>query len=149
MDIRAHIKAILHDYHLTSEQKAALIFVLNSMSKETNDIFPPPIDDFEICWPTYLSDKDPTTERRYDIVRWEACKPREVINLKTGKKEMRDRFCYTVATLWWNEKEPCFEFESCGLRWLEANPTPSVIKMILDFCKKMEQKFDQEKDQEQ
>ena len=110
----------------------------------TKSIFPPPVEDFEICWPSYLSDRDPTKERRYDIVKWEHFPPRKVIDGKTGKEKYITESCYTVGWVYWNDHEPCFEFESCGLRWLEANPSPAVVQMVLDFCEKMTEEFEKE-----
>ena len=74
--------------------------------------------DFEIR-PTCFLDghKDP---KRWDIVKWEKHeKPMEVTDWETGKKKMQDTFCFSVATVEWNEKEPCWEFRSYGTRFLE------------------------------
>ena len=39
--------------------------------------------------------------------------------METGEKKISTRSCYSVAQIWWNEKEPCWEFESVGTRFLE------------------------------
>jgi hypothetical protein len=43
----------------------------------------------------------------------------EVTEWETGKKKIQDKFCFSVATVEWNEKEPCWEFRSYGTRFLE------------------------------
>ena len=45
-----------------------------------------------------------------------------------------EEYCYTVGTLEYNAKEPCFEFKSCGLRWLEAHPDEDVENWIIKWC---------------
>lgn len=74
--------------------------------------------DFEIR-PTIFLDghNDP---KRWDVVKWvKRDKPREIFNLSTGKKEMSEKYCFSVASLEWNENEPCWEFRSVGPRFLE------------------------------
>lgn len=61
--------------------------------------------DFEIR-PTYFLDGN-TNPKRFDVVRW----------YKTDKPQ--DSFCCSVAQIWWNDKEPCWEFKSIGTRFLE------------------------------
>ena len=56
---------------------------------------------------------------------------------KLAIKEIKDRFCYTVAWLEWDSHESCFDFNSWGLRWLECAPTERVIQMILKFAEMM------------
>lgn len=51
--------------------------------------------------------------------------------------ERGDIFCYTVATLEWDSHESGFDFNSCGLRWLECEPSKRVIQMILKFTEMM------------
>ena len=99
------------------------------------------IDGFQIRDPVYLWES-PNRPIKFDIVKWVDCEPHEVLNFDTGKKEMQTRYCYSVAFLEWNPKEPCFEFKSIGLRWLRAEPTEKVIKMILDFAENKESEMD-------
>lgn len=87
---------------------------------------------FENCY------TPPENPKRFDIVKWEECEPHMSIDDDTGEKRQITKFCYSVGHLEWNPKEPCFEFKSIGLRWLESNPTERVIKMILGFCNMME-----------
>ncbi|MBP5710003.1 MAG: hypothetical protein J6W84_03395 [Bacteroidales bacterium] len=96
------------------------------------------IDGFQICDPTYLGDPPEGLPPTFDVVKWVQTEPQEVVNMRTGKKEISTEYCYVVAWLKWNAKEPCFEFQSCGLRWLGANPTQRVIDAILDFAERKE-----------
>ena len=74
--------------------------------------------DFEIRPAIFLDGH--TDPRRWDVVKWcKKDKPTKVIEWETGKEKMQDTFCYSVAHLWWNNKEPCWEFESVGTRFLE------------------------------
>lgn len=72
--------------------------------------------DFEIRPTTFLDGH--TDPKRWDVVKWYDHDPWGVIEWETGKK-ISTRSCYSVAFLWWNEKEPCWEFESVGTRFLE------------------------------
>ena len=73
----------------------------------------------------------------YDVVKWVDHEPYEVTDFKTGKKKMSTRSCYTIATLKWDKKESSFQFESCGLRYLEDR-IAGLEDWILNFCKKIE-----------
>ncbi len=73
--------------------------------------------DFEIRPTSFLDGhKDP---KKWDVVKWRKSEPFESVDLRTGEKRILDTYCYSVAQLWWNEKEPCWEFESVGTRFLE------------------------------
>jgi len=87
---------------------------------------------FESCY------TPPENPKRFDIVKWEECEPHTAIDGETGEERQITKYCYSVGRLEWNPKEPCFEFKSVGLRWLESNPSERVIKMILGFCSMME-----------
>lgn len=74
--------------------------------------------DFEIR-PTDFIDghKDPN---KFSLCKWyKTDKPIKVTDWETGKEKMQDTFCYVVAFIEWNEKEPCWEFKSVGTRFLE------------------------------
>lgn len=74
--------------------------------------------DFEIR-PTCFLDGH-TDPKKWDVVKWVTReKPTEVFDLELGKKKLSDTFCFSVALLEWNEKEPCWEFRSVGTRFLE------------------------------
>lgn len=98
------------------------------------------VDGFQIRDVVYLFDS-PNRPIKFDIVKWVDCEPHEVIDLRTGKKKIETRYCYSVAFLEWNPKEPCFEFKSVGLRWLRSGASEDVIKMILDFAEKKAQEI--------
>lgn len=73
-------------------------------------------------------------------MKWEDPEPYGVIDVHTGKKIMSTRNCFSIGFLTWNEKEYGFEFESCGLRYLE-NRIDGLEKFILNFCETMREKF--------
>lgn len=98
-----------------------------------------------------LPPKDAPIE--FDIVKWEKTEPREVDALffdSMGRpyieKKISTEYCYSVAQLEWNDREPCFEFRSVGLRWLEAKAPPIVVDMIIDFCRKKEKEILEKED---
>lgn len=130
--------------HVTTRQQAMKILdeVINELDPPT---FPEPIDSIEIRDITYFPGYEPKTkQRRFDIVKWENHPPREVTNLRTGKKEISTCNCYSIATLEWDEKERGFELHSVGTRWLEAAPSKKVCDMILKFCDKMAAEYEEE-----
>ena len=92
------------------------------------------IDGFQIRDLNYIGLPPKNTPPGYDVVKWVQTEPRKVISFETMKEETITEYCYSVAHLVWNRKEPCFEFNSIGLRWLEANPTQAVIDMVLKFA---------------
>lgn len=96
--------------------------------------YTPIVEGFQIRDITYLSD-DKNYEKNFyptefDIVKW--------------NKDNSVKSCYSVGYLKWNPREPCFEFQSIGLRWIEAKPSEKVCDMILLFCKMMEIVLDNE-----
>lgn len=80
---------------------------------------------------------------KFDLVKWEDHEPYEVTDLYTGKKRISTRSCFSIATLIWDKKELGFEFQSCGLRYLEHR-IDGLEKFILDFCDTMEQQLRQQ-----
>lgn len=73
---------------------------------------------FEIRPTTFLDGH--TDPKKWDVVkRCNRDKPERVYDLNLGEYKMSDTYCFSVASLWWNEKEPCWEFESVGTRFLE------------------------------
>lgn len=91
-------------------------------------------DGFQIMDVTYFGKPPADTPIEYDIVKWEQCEPFEAYSLRDGKRHTYTEHCYSVGRLEWNDREPCFEFSSIGLRWLEANPPQEVVDMILKFA---------------
>jgi hypothetical protein len=74
--------------------------------------------DFEIR-PTIFLDGH-TDPKKWDVVKWvKREKPERVYDLGLGKYKMSDEYCFSVAFIEWNEKEPCWEFQSVGTRFLE------------------------------
>ena len=90
---------------------------------------------FQIRQPTYLDGH--FEPYKFDLVKWEEHNPYEVTDWYTGEKKMSKRSCFSIGTLTWDKKEHGFEFESCGLRYLEYR-TDGLEEFILDFCKTME-----------
>ena len=74
---------------------------------------------------------------KFDLVKWEDHEPYEVTDWHTGEKKISTKSCFTIARLIWDEKDYAFDFESCGLRYLEYR-IDGLEKFILDFCKTME-----------
>ena len=73
--------------------------------------------DFEIRPTSYLDGHiDP---KHWDVVKWYDHAPWETIDWVTSEKKISTSSCYSVAHIWWNEKEPCWEFKSVGTRFLK------------------------------
>ena len=96
---------------------------------------------FQFRAPTYLDGN--FEPHKFDLVKWENCDPYEATDLYTGKKKTVDRYCFSVGELIWDSKEPGFEFESCGLRYLKHR-IDGLEKFILDFCEMMEKELIEE-----
>lgn len=92
--------------------------------------------------PVYICKKPANLPITYDIVKWVQTEPREVINGRTGKKEISTEYCYTVGWLKWDAKEEAFDFESCGLRWLGVNASESANKRIIEFAEQKEKELE-------
>ena len=61
-----------------------------------------------------------TNPDKWEVVKW--CKrkePARVYDLELGAFKMSDTYCFVIAYVEWNEKEPCWEFRSVGTRFLE------------------------------
>ena len=74
---------------------------------------------FEIRRPTYLGPIPEGKENDWDVVKWS------------------DNFehCWSIASLRWNPKEPCYELESVGMRLLEEmdDGLPQFITSWVEF----------------
>lgn len=70
---------------------------------------------------------------KFDLVKWVDHEPYEYLDLKTGEKKMLSRHCFSIGQLIWNPKEPCFEFKSCGLRYLEYRED-GLEEWLLKWC---------------
>ena len=76
---------------------------------------------FQIRDVNYLGEPPTDIPPTFDVVKW--------------RNEGRiNEYCYTVGRLEYNAKEPCFEFKSCGLRWLKAHPDEDVENWIIKWC---------------
>lgn len=70
----------------------------------------------------------------FDIVKWKQHdEPMEVTDFITGKKKMQTEYCYSVGYLVYDKEEPCFRFQSVGLRWLEEHPSEEVERWIIKW----------------
>lgn len=86
----------------------------------------------------YIEDEEKNKEKNknnppkeFDVVQWHEINSIETNNMTTKK------YCYSLGKLIWDDKEECFDFKSCGLRWLEAKPSERAIDMIIGFCEMM------------
>ena len=79
---------------------------------------------FQFRAPTYLDGH--FEPYQFDLVKWE-----------TKGNIMRSKYCFSIGKLTWNPKDEYFDFESCGLRYLEHR-IDGLEEFILDFCKTME-----------
>ena len=91
--------------------------------------------DFEIR--LVMSIDGVTDPKRFELVKWYDHEPMPVTNLRTGKVENSIRSCFVVAWLKWNDKEPCFELTSVGLRLVE-NWVDGLDQFIIKWCEMAE-----------
>ena len=92
---------------------------------------------FQIRDVNYIGKPPTDIPPTFDVVKWECHNARKVIKTLYNTEPSEDcleEYCYTVGTLEYNAKEPCFEFKSCGLRWLEAHPDEDVENWIIKWC---------------
>lgn len=99
------------------------------------------VEGFQIRDIAYFGKPPVDAPIRFDIVKWIPEKKPYIGTVYhstsigwVSTEELISEHCYSVATLEWNDHEPCFEFHSVGLRWLEEKPSEAVINMILKFC---------------
>ena len=95
-------------------------------------------NDFQFRAPVYVDGHfEPF---KFSLVKWYDHEPMEVTDWVTGEKKISTRACFVIGTLIWNDKGHYFNFESCGLRYLEER-IDGLEKFILDFCETMEQQL--------
>ena len=87
---------------------------------------------FQFRSPTYLDGHFDPYE--FDLVKWREHEPYEVTDWQSGEKKLSTKYCFSIARLWWNDKEPCFEFESVGLRYLEYRED-GLEEWLMKWCK--------------
>ena len=69
--------------------------------------------------------------KRFELVKWYDHEP------YVHGESTSTRSCFVVAWLEWNDKEPCFELKSVGLRLVE-NWADGLDKFILRWCEMAE-----------
>lgn len=92
------------------------------------------LHDYWIEDPIYVGRPPADEPPRYAIVKRIHCDPFEAYDTVTGKKQTYNSHNIVIGWLIWDDEEPCFTLESCGLRWLIHNPPQDVADMILDFA---------------
>ena len=78
-----------------------------------------------------------TDPNRFELVKWYNHEPTPVTNMRTGEKSISTRSCFVVAWLERNDKEPCFELKSVGLRLVE-NWVDGLDQFIIKWCEMAE-----------
>ena len=97
---------------------------------------------FQIRDVTYLGEPPKNIPPTFDVVKWESDTPIEAVDIVDGKRKTFTEYCYSVGHLVYDPKEPCFDFESVGLRWLEAKPDEDVINWVIKWCEYKLQELD-------
>ena len=69
--------------------------------------------------------------KRFELVKWYDHEP------YIHGESTSTRSCFVVAWLEWNDKEPCFELKSVGLRLVE-NWADGLDKFIIKWCEMAE-----------
>lgn len=72
-----------------------------------------------------------TDPKRFELVKWYDHEP------YVHGESTSTRSCFVVAWLEWNDKEPCFELTSVGLRLVE-NWVDGLDKFIIKWCEMAE-----------
>lgn len=87
---------------------------------------------FEIRKPTYACPEkidDEIKKYQFDVVKW----------------SNDNKTCFSIATLIYNPKEPCFDMRSVGLRYLEHREE-GLEEFIIQWCKTQSIVFKYEED---
>ena len=69
--------------------------------------------------------------KRFELVKWYDHEP------YVHGESTSTRSCFVVAWLEWNDKEPCFELKSVGLRLVE-NWADGLDRFIIKWCEMAE-----------
>lgn len=72
-----------------------------------------------------------TDPKRFELVKWYNHEP------YVHGESTSTRSCFVVAWLEWNDKEPCFELKSIGLR-LVKNWAEGLDQFIIKWCEMAE-----------
>lgn len=76
--------------------------------------------------------------KRFELVKWYDHEP------YIHGESTSTRSCFVVAWLEWNDKEPCFELTSVGLRLVE-NWADGLDKFIVKWCEMAEVCMEEDK----
>ena len=76
--------------------------------------------------------------KRFELVKWYDHEP------YIHGESTSTRSCFVVAWLEWNDKEPCFELVSVGLRLVE-NWADGLDKFIIKWCEMAEVCMEEDK----
>lgn len=76
--------------------------------------------------------------KRFELVKWYDHEP------YVHGESTSTRSCFVVAWLEWNDKEPCFELVSVGLR-LVKNWVDGLDKFIIKWCEMAEVCMEEDK----
>ena len=76
--------------------------------------------------------------KRFELVKWYDHEP------YIHGESTSTRSCFVVAWLEWNDKEPCFELTSVGLRLVE-NWADGLDKFIIKWCEMAEVCMEEDK----
>lgn len=76
--------------------------------------------------------------KRFELVKWYDHEP------YVHGESTSTRSCFVVAWLEWNDKEPCFELTSVGLR-LVKNWVDGLDKFIIKWCEMAEVCMEEDK----
>lgn len=76
--------------------------------------------------------------KRFELVKWYEHEP------YIHGESTSTRSCFVVAWLEWNDKEPCFELTSVGLR-LVKNWVDGLDKFIVKWCEMAEVCMEEDK----
>ena len=76
--------------------------------------------------------------KRFELVKWYDHEP------YIHGESTSTRSCFVVAWLEWNDKEPCFELTSVGLRLVE-NWTDGLDQFIIKWCEMAEVCMEEDK----
>ena len=76
--------------------------------------------------------------KRFELVKWYDHEP------YIHGESTSTRSCFVVAWLEWNDKEPCFELKSVGLRLVE-NWVDGLDQFIIKWCEMAEVCMEEDK----
>lgn len=84
---------------------------------------------------TYIGEPPSDDKYRFDLVKWRDRDAQSTVYDSEGVKVMPTRYCYSIATLYFDKKEEEFKITSVGMRLIEDAPTQGVFKWIENWCR--------------